>query len=421
MHTVTLDRMAAAAAATAARPRVVVPGNFATPWEAVKALDLLVPEWTLHMLNAQPGVPCRPGVELETCFVGPGMRGQATLSYVPSRLSLVPVLLRGPLVPDVVVVHVAPARAGAFSLGTEVNILPAAIASARRHGGIVVAIVNPHMPYTGGDALLRMEDVDLAVEVEAPLPSPAAVAGGTGAVDNDTAVIGERVAARVPDGATLQVGIGAVPDAVLGGLLHARGLRVWSEMISDGVLALERAGALDTRAPISTSFLYGSQELYRWADCNPRLTMLATETANDPGRIAASPLMVSVNTALEVDLHAQANAAHVRGRVHSGFGGQSDFVAGALHSPGGQAIIAMRSWHPKAQCSTIVPLLDEPVTSFQHTAVVTEHGTAELVGRSAREQALGLVEHAAHPAARDALRAAAAARGLLPPVLRSSP
>jgi acyl-CoA hydrolase len=328
------------------------------------------------------------------------------------------VLLRGPLVPDVVVVHVAPARAGAFSLGTEVNILPAAIASARRNGGIVVAIVNAHMPYTGGDALLRTEDVDLAVEVESPLPSPAS-APGTGG-DEDTAVIGERVSARVPDGATLQVGIGAVPDAVLGGLPHHRGLRVWSEMISDGVLALERAGALDTRAPISTSFLYGSQELYRWADCNPRLTMLATETANDPGRIAASPLMVSVNTALEVDLHAQANAAHVRGRVHSGFGGQSDFVAGALHSPGGQAIIAMRSWHPKAQVSTIVPLLTEPVTSFQHTAVVTEHGTAELVGRTARDQALGLVEHAAHPAARDALRSAAADQGLAPSAVRSS-
>jgi acyl-CoA hydrolase len=418
VRTVTLDRMAAAVAATAARPRVVVSGNFATPWEAVHALDLLVPEWTLHMLNAQAGVPSRPGIELETCFVGPGMRGQPTLSYVPSRLSLVPVLLRGPLVPNAVVVHVAPARAGTFSLGTEVNILPAAISSARRRGGLVVAIVNPRMPYTGGDALLRTQDVDLVVDVEAPLPSPPAAHPGAG-VDQETAVIGERVSARVPDGATLQVGIGAVPDAVLGGLPHHRGLHVWSEMISDGVLALERAGALDPRQPIATSFLYGSPELYRWADCNARLTMLATETANDPGRIASSPLMVSVNTALEVDLHAQANAAHVRGRVHSGFGGQSDFVAGALHSHGGQAIIAMRSWHPKAQCSTIVPLLMDPVTSFQHTAVVTENGTAELVGRTAQEQALALVEEAAHPAAREALRAAAAEQGLAPSAVRS--
>jgi acyl-CoA hydrolase len=114
--------------------------------------------------------------------------------------------------------------------------------------------------------------------------------------------------------------------------------------------------------------------------------------------------MVSVNSALEVDLYAQSNAAHVRGQVHSSFGGQSDFVVGALHSVGGQAIIALRSWHPKADCSTIVPLLRDPVTSFQHTAVVTEQGTAELVGRTQAEQAKALIEQAAHPDARDQLR-----------------
>src|SRR5439155_24914365 len=117
-------------------------------------------------------VPHRPGLGLETCFVGPGMRNQPTLSYVPSRLSMVPVLLQGPLAPDAVVVHVAPARGGLYSLGTEVNILPAAIAAARSRGGLVVAVVNPRMPYTGGDALLAVDDVDVAVEAEAPLPSP---------------------------------------------------------------------------------------------------------------------------------------------------------------------------------------------------------------------------------------------------------
>ena len=166
MRWVTLDRMAAAVAATAARPRVVVSGNFATPWEAVRALDLLVPEWTLHMLNAQVGVPCRPGVELETCFVGPGMRGQPTLSYVPSRLSSVPVLLCGPLAPDVVVLHVAPARQGCSRWGPRSTSSRRRSRSARARGGLVVAVVNPAMPYTGGDALLRVDDVDLAVAVE---------------------------------------------------------------------------------------------------------------------------------------------------------------------------------------------------------------------------------------------------------------
>jgi acyl-CoA hydrolase len=410
VRTLSLSQMADAVAATAERPRVVVAGNFGTPWAAVEALDAAVPAWTLHMLNAQRGVPVRAGIRLETCFVGPGMRGTPTLSYVPSRLSMVPVLLRGPLAPDVVVLHVAPARGGLFSMGIEVNILPAAVETVRRRGGLVVAVVNPRMPYTGGEALLPADEIDILVEVEQALPSPAPVVHQ----DPATSHLGELVSARIHDGATVQVGIGAVPDAVLGGLRRRRGLRVWSEMISDGVLALERSGALDTLAPIATSFLFGAEELYAWADGNPRLTMLSTQVANDPARIAAQPGMFSVNSALEVDLYAQANAAHVRGRVHSGFGGQSDFVVGALHSAGGQAIIALRSWHPKADCSTIVPFLREPVTSFQHTAVITEHGSAELVGRDQAEQAAALIEQAADPRARDELREHATASSLSP-------
>ena len=408
LHPVTLEKMAATVAGMFARPRVVVSGNFATPWAAVDALDQQVPDWTLHMLNAQAGVPQRPGVRLETCFVGPGMRGQPSLAYVPSRLSMVPVLLQGPLAPDVVVVHVAPPRRGCYSMGTEVNILPAAIGAARSRGGLVVAVVNPSMPFTAGDALLPADRVDIVVEVEAELLSPRPSPD----TDDQSRAIGDLVAARIADGATIQAGIGSVPDAVLGSLRGRRGLRVWSEMISDGILGLERAGALDHAAPIATSFLFGSPELYSWADANPRLLMVRTQVANDPARIAACPRMVSVNSALQVDLFAQANAAYVRRRVYSGFGGQSDFVVGALHSEQGQAIIALRSWHPKANCSTVVPVLGEPVTSFQHTAVITEHGTAELVGRSQSEQAIALIEHAADPRIRAELREGAVAMGL---------
>ena len=407
---VSLQQMAAEVEARTELPRVVVSGNFATPWAAVDALDQTLSQWTLHMLNAQVGTPRRPGVRLETCFVGPGMRDSPTLAYVPSRLSLVPVLLQDQLAPDVVVVHVTPPRNAHYSLGTEVNVLPAAIASARARGGLVVAVVNPRMPYTGGDALLPVADVDLVVEVEADLPSPAPRANS--GTDAESSRIGELVSARVTDGATVQVGIGAVPDAVLGGLRGRRGLRIWSEMISDGVLDLERAGALDRDTPIATSFLFGSNELYAWADGNPRLRMLATQVANDPARIASHPHMVSVNSALQVDLHAQVNAAQIRGRVYSGFGGQTDFIVGALHSERGQALIALRSWQPKADCSTIIPLLGEPVTSFQHTAVITEHGTAELVGHSQSEQAAALIERAADPCVRDELWEEAAALGL---------
>jgi acyl-CoA hydrolase len=136
--------------------------------------------------------------------------------------------------------------------------------------------------------------------------------------------------------------------------------------------------------------------------------MQRTETTNDPARIAARPGMVSVNTALQVDLSDQAGASHIRGRVYSGFGGQPDFVSGALHSPGGHAVIALRSWHEPSASSTIVPRLSGPVTSYQHTAVITEQGCARLFGRSERAQARLIVEHAAHPGARDALREALA-------------
>ena len=113
--------------------------------------------------------------------------------------------------------------------------------------------------------------------------------------------------------------------------------------------------------------------------------------------------MVSVNAALQVDLFGQANASRINNRIYSGFGGQTDFIVGALHSQGGQALIAMRSWHPKGDASTIVPLIDEPVTSFQHSAVITEHGVAAIWGYSQQEQALNLIDHAAHPDVRDEL------------------
>ncbi len=233
------------------------------------------------------------------------------------------------------------------------------------------------------------------------------------APDELTRQIGERVAGLVNDGATLQLGIGGVPDATLSALHSHRGLRVWSEMISDGVLALEKAGALDVEQAITTSFIFGSPALYSFVDSNPRIRVLRTEKTNDPGLIARQPAMTSVNSALQVDLFAQANASRVRGQVYSGFGGQTDFIVGALHSPGGQAIVALPSWHPKADISTIVPLIDGPVTSFQHTVIVTEQGLAPIWGRSQRAQARLLIEQTAHPDARAELWEAAGRLGLI--------
>ena len=387
--------------------RVVAGGNAAAPRAVLGVLDEALENFRLFMLNAHRGIPERPGVVHETCFVGPGMRRSPTLSYVPARLSLVPRLFTTTLPPDVVVVTVAPVFDGRFSLGTEVNVLPAAIAACKARGGLVVAQVNSCMPWTYGDGLVDMDDVDYVLPADAPLDEPP-----PSVLDDAARGVGERLAARVSDGATLQLGIGTVPDATLPGLVTRRGLAVWSEMFSDGVLELDRAGALDPDMSLTASFLYGSAALYAWVDRNPRVQVLRTETTNSPARIAACRAMTSINTALQVDLFGQANASRINARIHSGFGGQTDFTVGALHSDGGQALMALRSWHPKADVSTIVPLVDEPVTSFQHTAVVTEQGVAEIFGGDEKRQARELVERAAHPRVREELREEAVALGL---------
>lgn len=392
-------------------PRIVVSGNFATPWHLVREIDALLPTYRLWALNGQPGLPDREGVVLETSFVGPGMRRSPRLRYVPSRLSMVPALFARNMAPDLVVLHTSMPRDGQVSLGTEVNVLPAAIEAVRRTGGAVIAQANPRMPFTYGDGVIALDEVDLLQEVEQPLD-----AHEPGRPDDASVAIGTAVGARVGDGSTLQAGIGAVPDAALRGLTDRRSLRVWTEMFSDSVLALERAGALDPDVPITTSFVFGSPELYEWLDSNERVRMTRTEVTNDPSLISANPQMVSVNSSLEIDLFGQANASRVRGRIYSGLGGQADFVVGAIHSPGGQALLGLRSWHPRANVSTIVPLVSAPVTSFQTSAVITEQGTAEILGHDQERQAANLIEHAAHPQARDALWRAADNLGLRPRV-----
>jgi acyl-CoA hydrolase len=391
-------------------PRAVVSGNFATPWELVRLFDSSLPVCRAFVLNPQSGWPCREGFITETPFVGPGARDDPRLDYIPMRLSLVPRLFASIRPPDVVLVHTSTPRQGKVSLGIEVNILPAAIERVRRHGGLVIAQVNPQMPYTRGDAEIAVDQIDLALEVDTPLPSPLQPAP-----DQTATAIGEMVARYATDGGTIQLGIGQVPDAAASELRSLHGLAVWSEMVSDGVLALERSGALDPDRPLCASFLFGSPDFYRWVDDNDRLVMRRTEIVNDPARIARCNALLSVNTALQVDLFAQANASEVGGVVYSGFGGQPDFVVGALHSQGGHAVIALRSWHEKSSTSTIVPTIQSAVCTFQHSVVVTEHGCADIFGRSRMAQARLLIERAADPRARDQLREAARDLGLARP------
>lgn len=407
MRSVSEERLRAVLSRVPGVPRVVASGNFATPTAALGLLDEAVSEYRLFMLNAQPGIPDRAGVELETPFVGPGMRRKPNLRYVPCRLSLVPNLLAGPLPPDVVVLHTSEPHQNTVSLGTEVNILPAAIDAVRARGGLVIAQINREIPYVYGDGIVALDEIDYCIEGDGPLPVPA-----VRDPDDTSRLIGEHVARLVTDGATLQLGIGAVPDAALAALTRRRSLRVWSEMFSDGVLALERAGALDTDALINASFVFGSADLYHWIHRNPRVRLLRTEKTNDPALIAKHPNLTSINSALQVDLYGQANANRAGEAIYSGFGGQTDFVVGALHSSGGKAVIALPSWHAKTNTSTVVPVLTGPVTSFQHSYLVSEHGSAAIWGRDTDAQAHDIIERVAHPRARDELRAAAGRLGL---------
>ena len=390
------------------KPRVLASGNFATPKTLLTAFDSVVPNYTLHMLNAQIGIPDREGVQYETAFVGPGMRNSPRLNYVPSRLSLLPVLIRDHLIPDIVLIHTSERRFDTLSLGTEVNILPAAIETVRARGGIVIAQSNKQMPYTYGDAQIYENEIDFLIEVDEPLAEHHPIH-----LTPTAKAIGEKIAELVKDQSTLQMGIGAVPDAVLELLQNRSGLRIWTEMFSDGVLNLHKVGALDDEVPITASFVFGSRELYDWLHLNRRVQMLRTEKTNDPSQIAKQARMTSVNAALQLDLYDQANASRVRGRIYSGFGGSTDFIVGSLHSRGGHSFMALPSWHEKSESSNIIPLVDEAVTSFQHSFVVTENGVARCFGRSQTEQAQNLINFAAHPKARESLSQAGKKMGLL--------
>ena len=388
-------------------PRIVMSGNFATPFMLNRALTKALERCRVFQLNAQPTVTGQRSFIHETPFVGPAVRHDPMLDYLPMRLSLVPRLFTSVRPVDAVLLHTSLPRQGKVSLGIEVNILPAAVEQARARGGVVIAQMNPHMPYTFGDGEIALDNIDVGLEVDEPLTSPAECDADDAAI-----LIGERVARFASDGATLQLGIGQIPTEAARKMAIRQGLRIWSEMISDGILDLHRAGALHPDAPIVTSFLIGSPELYRWADGNRRLRMLRTETVNDPARIAAHTSMLSVNAAMQVDLFAQANASFIAERIYSGFGGQPDFVAGALHSRGGHAVVALHAWHARTDSSTVVPVLSNPITSFQHSAVVSEHGCADLFGHSQHTQAQALIDQVADPRAREGLSEEALQLGL---------
>ncbi len=379
-------------------PRVVVGGNFGTPYALLDTWDKNASYYRLFAANAQPPFPDRAEFQLETVFVGPAMRGKEGLAYYPYRLGIVPQLFKDVLAPDVVLVQTSLIYDHKVSLGIEVNILPTVIREVHKRGGLVIGQVNRHMPYTLGDGEFEVEAFDYLIREDAELPSPP-----EHKADDAEIRIASYVSELIPNGAYLQGGIGPVVNEVMALLGSHHDLVGFSEMFGDWIMELSKAGALSITKMHRASFAFGSQEFYQWLDHNQDIEMRCTEYMNDPAVIAHHPRTVSINTAAQYDLYAQAQAMIIKGRVQSGFGGKPDYVEGALRSKDGIAIIAMRSWHPKANVSTIVPVIDGPATSFGHTYLVTEFGRARIAGETLQQSRTNIA-NVSHPNVRDLLR-----------------
>jgi acyl-CoA hydrolase len=400
--------------------RVYVHGSAATPTRLLAALldragdgegDLtgveLVSISTLGPIDWQ-----RPAVQqhIRMCslFVSDNVRQWVDGpggDYVPVFLSEIPRLFRQGHMPlDVALLHVSPPdRHGYCSLGTSVD---AALAAAEQ-APVLLAQINPRMPRTLGDSHIHVSRIHAAVHVDDALPE----VSYAGEADAATEAIGRAVAALVDDRATLQMGIGAVPDAVLRFLGGHKDLGIHTEMFSDGVVDLVEKGAVTNAhkvvepGKIVTGFVLGTRRTYDFVDDNPAVSFRDIAWVNDTAVIRKNPRVVAVNSAIQIDLTGQVCADSIGTLQYSGIGGQMDFMRGAALSPGGKAIIAMPST-TKRGVSRIVPVLNPGagvVTTRGHVQhIVTEHGAVSLVGEGLEERGRLLIALAA-PEHREAL------------------
>lgn len=373
-----------------------------------------------HMLTLGKGICNAPEMAGHlhhiTNFIGGNMRQamkEGRVDFFPGYFSEVPSLMApGELLdPDVALIQVSyPNEEGYCSYGVSCDYTKPAAQNAK----IVIAEMNRQMPFVGGDNLIHISKINYIVKADYPLHTIAPTE-----IKEVEEAIGKNCAQLVKDGDTLQLGIGAIPDAVLLFLKDKKDLGIHSEMVSDGILELVNAGVINgsrkqiNPGKIVATFLMGTQALYDFVNGNDSVEMYPVDYVNDPFVIAQNDNVVSINSCVEVDLMGQVVSESIGLRQISGPGGQVDFVRGAARSKGGRSIIAMPSTASRGASSRIVPLIAEgaAVTTPRNDVdyIVTEYGIAKLKGKTLRERAKALIA-IAHPQFRAELEAAYAER-----------
>jgi acyl-CoA hydrolase len=394
--------------------RVFVHGSAATPHGLLRALatrasDLKNVELTaVSTLGKMDIANFQDSFYWNSLFVSENVRSWVNTpngEYIPIFLSEISRLFKRGIIPiDVAMLHVSPPdKHGFCSLGTSVDVAKAAVKGAKK----IIAQVNPNMPRTHGDGFIRFDDFDAVIECNDTLPQ---VRYGD-KVSEAEETIGKLIAGLVEDRSTLQMGIGAIPDAVLRSLGHCKDLGIHTEMFSDGVVDLIEKGVVTNAykkkhpGKVVTSFAIGTDKLYRFVDDNPGFAFLEAEYVNDTRVIRSNPKVIAINSAIEIDLTGQVCADSIGTYQFSGVGGQMDFMRGASLSDDGKPIIALSSATKKGE-TKIVPFLKPGagvVTTRAHVHyVVTEYGIANLYGKNLHQRALALAG-IAHPDHRQAL------------------
>lgn len=343
----------------------------------------------------------------KSMFIGNNIRrdiAEGRADYIPIFLSETPNLFKKGIVElDVCLIQVSPPdKHGFCTLGTSVDVTR----TAALHAKIVIAQINNNMPKTHGDGFIHVDDIDYLVEHNSPLPTVESKP-----LSDEEIKIGKYISELIEDGATLQMGIGSIPDAVLSQLGNHKKLGIHTEMFAERVIDLVEKGIITGEekakhpGKIVSTFVMGSQKLYNFIDDNPEVAMLDVNYVNNSSVIRKNPKVTAINSAIEVDLTGQVCADSIGSKLYSGVGGQMDFIRGASLSEGGKPIIALTS-QTKKGLSKIVPTLKEGagvVTTRAHVHyIVTEYGVANLYGKSIRQRVKELIK-ISHPDHREEL------------------